>query len=300
MELNTAKWRGFYINLDSAARRRGQLEAQLNSLDIYCKYSRYPATDGKMLSPRASSRSPGEIGIFLSHIRLLSDCSQYNEVIHVVEDDAILCDLTAPTIEGAILRSVTDQYDIIFCEMYVPASVGVIGNLNRLYNSVTQNGRHPIETPDQIKIIDVDDLYLFGTTSYIISPRGISRTLAVLNEEWARGPNVPLDRALQYAARSRKLKLGCFFPFVTTVNLQPDQDSSAGRTEAMHDALAQSILRYSFFARREIAAAARPAVDALLRGTAPAPDDATQLQLDVLKYHLLKNGVPGPGGNKTR
>ena len=284
------RWSGFFINLDRARQRREHMEAQLASLGISSHYKRHPAADGRALkAARNSPRKPGEIGIYQSHMAILEAARGGSRAVHVMEDDIILSDLTVPVIDVATRWRLLDHFDIVFSEIFVGRTVNLIRQFHRLYEQATAHGTLTIERPDQIKIIDLTNIYLYGATSYVVGPRSIGRVLAVLNDEWKKGPTIPIDTAFQFAARAGRLRLGCFFPFVTTVDFELSQASSAGRDEKADDALVQRVLRYSFFVRRNIRKVALPAIRAVLeRENSSDPDGAIELYTNILKYHVSK------------
>ncbi len=280
-------WNGVFMNLDRAIERRRHMERQLAILGVADRYARYASVDGISLQRQTSRRSAGEIGIFRSNLDVLERARDSGRAVHIMEDDVVLCDLTIPAIDFAVSGALLDEYDVVFTEMYVSRSVPILKTLHKLYRQALAQGGGSIERLDQIRVIDAREIYLFGSTSYLVGPRNIDRVLQVLHREWDRGPSMPLDTTIQRAARAKQLRLGCFFPFLSTVHLELNQSSDAGREESPDDSLVQSILRYAFFAKRDIEGVALPLLSRVLARNDRAKGDAIfELFAGVMRYHL--------------
>jgi GR25 family glycosyltransferase involved in LPS biosynthesis len=283
-----ASWDGYFINLARDEKRRRHMEGQFAELGIQGRYQRFEAVDGSRLE-RSSPLTPGEVGVYRSHLDVLEQAASDGRPVHILEDDTGLCDLTAPAIDAAAQNGAIDDFDILFLDFMPPETMSAIRVLHALYQEVTKNGSTVIDNPDQLKIIDIQNLYQWNTTSYVVGPRNIGRVLAVLREEWRRGPGLAVDMAIQAAARTKQLRLGSFFPFVTTVSLEQNQDSSKGRTDALDAVIARNIFRHSFFVRRNIKGFAAPALARLIeRHRQPDPEGAIDLYVDLQRYQLTK------------
>ena len=269
---------------------------QLETLGVARRYDRFPAIDGKgILLNRPTACSRGELGIYKSHMDILERALGKGKAVHVMEDDVVLCDLTVPVVDAALHRGIFDHHDIVFTEMFIDRTVNNINSLSLLYADITQRGKLRIEKPTQIKVLDVSDSYLFGATSYVVGPHSINRVLTVLHTEWRRGPTMPIDRLFQEVRRSGQLSLACFFPFVTTIDFDLAQLSAAERDETADQALAQRLLRYSFFARRDIQGIALPLIrDAINRLDVPDQDGEWDFHASVMKYFLGVARTPTP------
>ena len=221
-------WDGYFINLDSAVERRNRIEAQLRRHNLR-NYQRFPAVDGRVLA-RQSPCSPGEVGIFRSHLDLLERIASGPRPGHIIEDDVILSDLTAGAIEGAVRRGILGHFDILLLETYVGTIIGNVRRYMRAYNEATARG--PIRSADRLQIIDLGRDYLYGATSYVVSPAGARKVAAILGRDWRNGPSLPVDDVLHHAAAAGRLSIGCPFPFVTPIDLETSRESSAGATRS--------------------------------------------------------------------
>jgi GR25 family glycosyltransferase involved in LPS biosynthesis len=278
-------WDGFFINLDRSIERRAHMEKQLQAGGLG-HYRRFSASDGNLIRTK-STRTPGEVGSYLSHLNLLRVAANGGRPIHVLEDDVVVGDLTAAAVSAVISNRVLDEFDIVFLETYIGRDVQHLRRWRVLLEEAHARA-WPIERADQLQVLDITGSYLFGTTSYLAQPSGIKRLVSVLDEEWRRGPAVPLDAAIQKAARARRLRIGCLFPFVTSLDLHLNSVSEAGRAEHTDDVLVQSFLRYSFYVGADIGGVVLPAIRRLMADRFGAPDSVAELHADVLQYYLRR------------
>jgi GR25 family glycosyltransferase involved in LPS biosynthesis len=256
-------------------------------------YRRFSGSDGRLIRT-SSKRAPGEVGTYLSHLNLLRIAANGDRPIHVLEDDVIVSGLTADAISAVIANRVLEQFDLLFLETYVGRDVQHVRRWRAVFDEVRQRA-WPVRTADQLRIMDITSNYLFGTTSYLAQPSGMKRVVAVLDEEWRRGPTIPLDRVMQAAARAGRLRIGCLFPFVTSLDLHLNSLSEAKRAERTDDILVQSLLRYSFYVNADIDGVARPAISKLMAARFGETDSVTELHADVLRYYLRRpEGEPAP------
>ncbi len=284
-----AHWEGRYINLDRSPERRRLVEDQIAGQGLADRYRRFPAVDGRVLG-RDSPRSQAEVGIFRSHMDILREASCAPGAIHVIEDDVLLCDLTAPAIDRTVASGALDTFDVVFLETYIPLQPRAIRAYRELFERCTR-GRWPIAGVDQIRLVDIGARYFFGATSYLVGARGARRLLDVVGEEWdaLRGPSLPFDDTIQKAVRAGRIRVGCLMPFVTAIDLRTAQDSTAERAgEDLSTALVQRVLRHSFYARRDLEGYVIPRLEATLARVRPAASEAT-LAVDrrILEYLYL-------------
>jgi GR25 family glycosyltransferase involved in LPS biosynthesis len=286
-----ATWDGYYINLDRSPDRRARVETQLQGLGLSERYRRFPAVDGRGLNRRTSVR-PGEAGIYNSHLLLLEKIAASSRPAHVMEDDALLSDLTAPVIDEAIRRRILEEYDVVFTETYTGESISGIRAFRDAYGEALAGG--PIVSSDRIKVLDLATAYLGGTTSYVISPRGARKLAPALRQEWERGPNGELDLVMRHFIRTGEWRAGCFFPFVTAMDMDSAWMSFADRNDNRDRAMLQRLVRYSFFVRRDMAGQAVPLLDRTLSRLPPAmTDDASDFYARVVAYWVNEPSEPG-------
>lgn len=277
-------WDGYYINLDRASERRERIERQLQALGLADRYRRFPAVDGQTLK-RQSPRGLGEVGIFRSHLDVIERIAVAGRPGHVIEDDVLLSDLTAEAIDSLIQRSILDAFDIVFLETYVGETIAGIRAFHRMYEQATKAG--PIVSAGQLQILALNEGYQYGATSYIISPLRARKLVPLLRTHWDHGPELAIDDFFQREARAGHLKIGCVFPFVTTVDLDTSWKSAASRPGHLDRAMLQRLIRYTFFVRRDLAGYAEPVLDRVLeRLPPPVSDEAVRFRARIVQYLL--------------
>jgi GR25 family glycosyltransferase involved in LPS biosynthesis len=277
-----ALWDGYFINLDRSPERRLRIEQQLQNLGLSEHYTRFRAIDGRALN-RDAPIKPGEVGIYRSHLDLLQRIAASGRLGHVLEDDAVLCDLTAPAIESAVGRLGT-RFDILFTETFVQDSVPPIRFYLLGWHRATKRG--PIKAARQLQIADLTMLYLGGMTSYVITPQGAAKLASALGHDWANGPTAPVDLIVRREIQSRRLRAFCIVPFVTTFDL-------AGKSLAERDCqdefvLLRHAIRYAFYVRRDLTDYAAPLIDRTMSRLAPSENDpALEFNARILRYLLM-------------
>jgi GR25 family glycosyltransferase involved in LPS biosynthesis len=279
-----ASWDGYYINLDRAVERRQRIEGQLARFGLGVRYKRFPAVDGRRLN-RPSLRSPGEVGIFRSHLDIIERIAASERPGHVIEDDILFSDLTGPAIATAIKRGVLDTFDVLFLETYVGEAIAGIRIYHWMFEQAMSGG--PIEGPEQLRILDLNEGYQSGATSYVVSPQKAAKVAAILRTHWEHGPNLPVDMIFQQAVRAGQLSVGCVFPFVTTIDLETSWMSEAARQHRLDRAMFQRLIRYTFFVRRDLPGYAAPALDRVMAAMPPpVAGDAMAFYSRIVQYLL--------------
>jgi GR25 family glycosyltransferase involved in LPS biosynthesis len=285
-----ALWDGYYINLDRSPGRRLRIEQQLRDLGLSERYRRFRAVDGRALQ-RSAPIKPGEVGIYRSHLDLLQWIAVSGRLAHVLEDDAVLCDLTVPAIESAIRRLGTN-FDILFTETFVPETVASI----RLFVSAWQNAtrRGAIENVERLQILDLSNLHIGSMSSYIVTPQGAAKLAARLSDEWVRGPTRPVDIIMQGDIRARHVRAYCIVPFVTTIDLESSRISQSDRDEQEDFVVLRQLIRYSFYIQRDLNGRGTPILDQIVSRLAPSESDpALEFNARILRYMLVPQASDG-------
>jgi len=279
-------WHGRYINLDRSPDRRQRVEREIARYGLSDRYTRFPAVDGRTLET-SSPLSQAEVGIFLSHCRLLEQASAAEGATHIIEDDILMCDLTAGAIERTCASGALEAFDIVFLETFVPLHAKALRHYRALFDQFTQ-GRWPISSVDQIGLVNLGESYFFGATSYLVGPHGAQKVLDAAREELERGPRQPFDVMIQGAVREKRLRVGCLLPFVTAIDLESAQASTADRErEILGNPLVQRLLRLSFFARRDLEGCVIPRLDAVLADMRrPGAEETLAVDTRVLEFTL--------------
>src|SRR5579872_2330795 len=246
------EYSGFYINLDRSTQRRATVESQLAALGLTRSYSRFTAVDGTKLSYPTSAISSGELGCFVSHARLLRACADLGKHVHVLEDDVLLSAELAPALHELITRRAFDQIDLIFSDVFVPIDCDRIAEYEQLMQAVTQfdEGARR-ETVSSLRLIDLRGRLWAATSSYVVADRSVDRVAGLLENELKIGPRGPVDLVLRQLVSSGALTAACVMPFLTSVDLAGDFESTTrqGASAQVRSRVASNIVRQMFFVR---------------------------------------------------
>ena len=227
---------GRFINLERSPDRRSAMEAQLRKLGLSDRYERFRAIDG----------DDGQKACFQSHALLLKETGC---PVHVLEDDAILSDYVASVVDFVASSGVLDSFDIVFTETIVgPDDVFELRELKQLFD------KHRAD--ETFVVRDITSTYRCGTSSYLVGSKNRERVLAVFQRGVESG-SLPVDLFIRQEARAGHLKLGCVFPFVTSIALEtPTATTGRPNDSARLSKQAVDLLRYSFFVDRDFSRAA--------------------------------------------
>jgi GR25 family glycosyltransferase involved in LPS biosynthesis len=243
---------GRYINLDRSADRRARLEKQLRELGIERAYSRFAAVDGSAVVDRTGTISSREYGCFASHAQVIKDACSGGTHLHVLEDDALLSPEFVPVVAGVIGQGFLDQYDILFTDVYVPPDPVRFAQYERARRENTSvdpaTGREYLKS---IVVFDLRNTAWACTSSYVVSRRCLGRMAELLENALSAGPAAPIDLTLRELVNSGALKAGCLVPFLTSIDLALDVDSTihASSDQERVTRLACNVVRQTLFVR---------------------------------------------------
>jgi hypothetical protein len=238
---------GVYVNLDRSTERRAHVEAELARHGLASDYVRFSALGPGEAESRGSPLEPGEIGCFRSHCAVLRQYDSGERHLHVAEDDIVFSSRFAAVTAELVRSGMLDRYDIIFLDTVVAVGLELVSEFRRLQELNLSRARRGEPTP--VIVLDFHHHRFAGTSSYLVGRGAIARVARLLERALAAGPTLPLD--LQYARfiATDALRVGCAFPFATTVRL----DSATGTTIAGREGgeairFACDLLRYAFHA----------------------------------------------------
>jgi GR25 family glycosyltransferase involved in LPS biosynthesis len=163
--------------------------------------------------------------------------------VHVVEDDVILSGYVPQVLETIATNGSLDLFDIVFTEMLIGPDVMDIREHKRLFDK--------LRTDETFMVRDITSSYWGGMTSYAVGPKNISRVVAALKKGLGSDPPVAIDLFIKRTAAAGNLKLGCVFPFVTTIPLENATTIGDRASSAQLSRYAFNLLRYSFFVDRD-------------------------------------------------
>ena len=200
--------RGRYINLENSHARKIQIEKQLTTLGQQNNYKRFEAIRGDDVEASKRNLRAGELGIWKSWIKLLSeesiDDEQY-EFLHIIEDDCILTKELYKVIENS--RSISPNYDLLVTDMYVNPSI-----YRYLAKSAAINKKNK-------KVEILRSIYTGCTASVIIPKDKIKKLRNLLAVEYNKTNKlVPIDNLLIRLLKEKQIKTGVTLPFITSIS----------------------------------------------------------------------------------
>jgi GR25 family glycosyltransferase involved in LPS biosynthesis len=246
-EADQSRYCGTFINLDRSVDRRLRLEAQLRKFNLGERYSRFAALDGYASSEAAGTITAKEHACFRSHYAALESVSSKGVTIHIMEDDVEL----APQLEQIVcsldIGGAFDDFDIIFTDTGVALDLELVQNYKKLFDAYRRG------QPPKFSVIGINNQYLWGTESYLVPSKAVNKVLSILRSGLEAGPHLPVDIFLRQQAHEGRLRLGCIFPFITSVQLDEVGRSTLGHAQE-HLTWREGIhlLRYSFFVGRDL------------------------------------------------
>ncbi len=282
MTADTHPYAGFYINLNRSPARRREIEAGLRALGIEGRYRRFPAVDGATIE-NPGRLKPGQAGCFHSHYEVLRQGEKTGLPLHIIEDDILFSDKFDQVARTIVSNKLLDRYDIIFTDTFVHTDLNHLAFLKNAYDQ-TMKGEG-----NTFKVLGLKETQLACTSSYFVSAASVKKVAALRAEELAAGLTMPNDLFLRRMANTGKLRMGCWFPFVTTIRLEHIMATSIeGREKQVENlsVLASALLRYSFFMGRDLEGYAKKFLAALNAGAERNPDTHKDLLMDVLEFTL--------------
>ncbi|MES1265086.1 MAG: glycosyltransferase family 25 protein [Variovorax sp.] len=279
---------GFYINLDRSPDRRREIEAELAKYNLTESYARFAAVDGSKESLANSKLRPGENGCFLSHYRALVQAKASGNGVHLVEDDVILSSQVGPTAKLILGSRIFDQYDILFTDTFVHPNLPELRTYKQTFDTlIPDTDKLPEKIP--YKIFSLKGRAMATTPSYFVGASAIDRVINVFRQGIDRGLTLPLDIFMRKCVEDGSLRIGCLFPFITSVRLEhilnttiDDRDKQTTNPSV----LLMALLRYSFFIGRDLKGYAEPILDKILAPLAQKPDPHRAFMLKALDFYL--------------
>jgi hypothetical protein len=241
-------YRGLFINLDRSVTRRALMEAQLKKFNLQDRYSRFAAIDGHALTGPPGAISAAENACFQSHYRALESAKPSRRVVHILEDDVIFALQMEQVIDSLDSSGLFDPFDLIFTHTFVGCELLLLRKFKELFDFYQQN------RPPRLAVLDVKDDYRCIFASYLVPAPAIEKVQSVLRRGLDVGPNLPIDLFVGQEARNGRLRLGCIFPFITSVQMSDIGGTTItdrGKdTEITREII--SLLQYSFFLGRNL------------------------------------------------
>jgi hypothetical protein len=273
---------GIYINLDRSIERRAAMEAELARHGLGDRYRRFPAADGNILG-LPTSLTDSEMGCFTSHYLVVRDNRDCATHLHVVEDDAMFSRLTDRMIRHVVSSNLMGRYDILFLDSVIdPLQEGLpFREYKELYDNCIIRDEH-----GNVAKVNFTPIEYVGTaSSYLVNSNSIGKLLSVYDEALAGGPKDAVDTMIRKKGQAGAIRVGCLFPFLTSIRLDGITSTITGRKSDDLSALAMNLSRHSFFVDCDI----RALLDYAEKVLPPTTDPHYRLLGRVLGFSLTSD-----------
>ena len=199
--------RGRYINLKGSQERRSQIQKQLIKLEKQSYYERFEAIKGDAEEASQRNLNAGELGLWKSWIKLLSEESEKSvecNFLHIIEDDCILTKEFFQACNN--LSIISKKYDLIATDMYVNPSI---------YRYLTKTTEID---PNNKQVTIQSNLYTGCTSSVLVPKDGIEKLRNLFTIEYSKNKTlVPIDNFLIRLQEQKRIKTGITLPFLTSI-----------------------------------------------------------------------------------
>ena len=211
-------YQGFYINLDENEQRRQTIDENLQAIQQTDRYQRVRAVKGANVIDEFSTKlAPGELGCFLSHIKVLKTNLMSPTHLHILEDDAILHEQLPSMFSGF---SQVAEWDLIFTDLYFHPPLTP-------YQFVDCRNRiREFEEQKKACLFSLFGIRFTGTTSYFVNQKSIPKLHGLL--ESGLKQNLTIDLFINKMVQQGELKAYVTLPFLSTISLH-NEDSDVGK-----------------------------------------------------------------------
>ena len=284
---DTTDYAGFYINLDRSEARRAETEAELARHNLSSRYQRFAAAEGNVLNaPNPENLNAGALGCFTSHYLLLKENLGSEKHLHIIEDDVFFASCAERVIHWVIASGFLDAYDIVYTDLSIPLR----NEIYKLYKAdydkaVTRSASGGIQSV-AFEVLNMRERTFASTSSFLVNRASIGKLHDMLGAELMKGAEGPVDLVLRYKNFQGALKVGCIFPFVTSVGIKNTLASTVDTNPDRDMELAMTLARMMFFIESDWAQC-QTHLD--ICAPKPSPDDPLAAMLGQLLTYSLSD-----------
>lgn len=245
-------YQGFYVNLARSEERRRALTRHLVEIGAAARYQRIEGVDGRAVAEQyQTTLDPGNLGIWLSHDKLLEASRESHVHLHFIEDDTVLVKNAVSKFDALLAEADArfSGWDLVFTDIHVPTdNVPVFCKLSEIMVNFQQTRR--------IALIDLKDTAFACTSSFFLNRQSVDKYTRLMSNQWKFGS--VLDLYIRDLVNHGLLKAYVTVPFQTSVSpsvLQSDIRGDLDCSRAVY-----TIYRRAFFEDADL-----PSLDAELR-----------------------------------
>jgi hypothetical protein len=275
----TAPFRGFFINLDRNQTRLANMTRQLADVGMSDFYSRVPAVNGATLGPEyQTTLDRGNLGLWITHERLIEANRSSDVHLHIMEDDALLPKDASKSFAALLERADNSSpgWDLIFTEIYLQMGVALFRLVTKAKEAFAQHG--------QVGLAPLKQIPFAGTSSIFINKRSLDKYLRLMAGNWKQG--FPIDLFLRSLISNGSLNALVTLPFLTSLSPETTESDIRGGLNESH--LVLNIYRRAIFKDADMAALSRE-IDEFSKELGVSK--LAELYLKVLRYCLSDKQV---------
>ncbi len=226
----------------------------------------------------ATKLDRGNLGLWLTHERLLETCKNSNVHIHILEDDALLPKDAVGRFEMMLQDADKNfpDWDVIFTEVFIQMDVTLFYVLAKAKELYRQNG--------QIQLSSLKPAPFAGTSSLFINRKSIGKYAKLISGQWKVG--LPIDLFLRSLIQKGLLNAYVTLPFLTSLTEHTAESNIQGQLNLSH--LVMNIYRRAAFKDADLQSLREELNRLSVHRKHP---DFTALYLDVLSFFLSDQQV---------
>ena len=275
-------YQGWFLNLERNETRRSALAQHLAGVGATDRYQRFDAVDGRAVAQRYPTQlDPGNLGLWLSHLKLLDSQRQTGVHLHVIEDDTILAGHAVEQFDRLLMHADAQPggWDLIFTDTLVAAdNIELFCLLSHIIEEFQQTGSHVL--------VDLHSIAFACTSSFFLNRQSIDKYTSLISDQWRLG--VPIDLFIRDLVNRSLLKAYLTVPFLTSISATSQQSDIAG--DVSRSVAVGNAYRRAFFQDADL-----EAIDAQLKQLTKgigAPSPLTMIYLRTLLFRLSDKWTP--------
>jgi|EndMetStandDraft_3_1072993.scaffolds.fasta_scaffold378342_1 GR25 family glycosyltransferase involved in LPS biosynthesis len=237
-------YRGYFLNLERNAQRRDALTRHLAERGAAERYERWAAVDGRAeAGEHPTSLDPGNLGLWLSHERLLKSVAA-DKHIHILEDDAVLGSNPVGILDELLgyMDVSLAGWDLLFTDIFVQPRTDVFVLFLQKMREFAQKRTYGI--------LDLARIPFACTSSVLINKASIQKYLGILSGNWSQG--LPIDLFLRSVVQKGQLKAYVTMPFITSISADSNNSDIRGGVDVSRRVC--DVLRRGMFQEADMAA----------------------------------------------
>jgi GR25 family glycosyltransferase involved in LPS biosynthesis len=214
-------FRGFFINLDRNQARSASMTQHLVEVGMAGRYQRVSAVDGRTLGAEYVTKlDRGNLGLWLTHERLLSANKSSEAHLHILEDDVLL----PKNAEGCFAKLLAGvdkgagDWDVIFTDVLLNPDFATFQLIASWRESYLQEG--------ELRCLSLRGISFACTPSIFINRNSIDKYYRLLAGRWTEG--MPIDIYLRTMIGQGSLNAYVTLPFATSLSQNTNESDIRG------------------------------------------------------------------------